>query len=73
MANQDLFYDMTKLGTAQEKQQHLITRVGDGGLKTVTVTVWSNGTPYNLTGLTPVFEGVKPDGEKLSTHAVQLY
>ncbi|PCF83019.1 phage baseplate upper protein [Staphylococcus delphini] len=65
MANQDLFYDITKLGTNQEKQQHLVTRVGDGGLKTVTVTVWSNGTPYNISGLTPVFEGVKPDGEKI--------
>lgn len=45
MANQDLFYDITKQGTSQEKQQYLVTRVGDGGLKTVTVTVWSNGTP----------------------------
>lgn len=65
MANQDLFYDITKQGTSQEKQQYLVTRVGDGGLKTVTVTVWSNGTPYNLHGLTPLFEGVKPDGEKI--------
>ncbi|HDT6637406.1 TPA: BppU family phage baseplate upper protein [Staphylococcus aureus] len=65
MANQDLFYDITKQGTSQEKQQYLVTRVGDGGLKTVTVTVWSNGTPYNLHGLTPVFEGIKPDGEKI--------
>ncbi|EJJ6363123.1 BppU family phage baseplate upper protein, partial [Staphylococcus pseudintermedius] len=65
MANQDLFYDITKQGTSQEKQQYLVTRVGDGGLKTVTITVWSNGTPYNLHGLTPVFEGVKPDGEKI--------
>lgn len=65
MANQDLFYDITKQGTEQEKQQHLISRVGDGGLKTVTVTVWSNGTPYNITGLTPVFEGVKPDGQRI--------
>ncbi|MCU5745912.1 BppU family phage baseplate upper protein [Staphylococcus sp. SQ8-PEA] len=65
MVNQDLFYDITKQGTLQEKQQYLVTRVGDGGLKTVTVTVWSNGTPYNLNGLTPVFEGVKSDGEKI--------
>nr|DAZ23503.1 MAG TPA: distal tail protein [Caudoviricetes sp.] len=65
MANQDLFYDITKQGTQQEKQQYLITRVGDGGLKTVTIVVWSNGYPYNLTGLTPVFEGVKPDGTKI--------
>lgn len=65
MANQDLFFDITKLGIEQEKQQYIVTRVGDGGLKAVTITVVSNGTPYNLTGLTPVFEGVKPDGTKI--------
>lgn len=74
MANQDLFFDITKQGSEQEKQQYLITRVGDGGLKTVTITVWSNGYPYNLTGLTPVFEGVKPDGERIidTTGAIVL-
>ncbi|WP_218696830.1 phage baseplate upper protein [Mammaliicoccus sciuri] len=65
MANQDLFFDITKQGTEQEKQQYIISRVGDGGLKAITITVWSNGRPYNLTDLTPVFEGVKPDGEKI--------
>lgn len=65
MANQDLFFDITKQGTEQEKQQYIISRVGDGGLKAITITVWSNGKPYNLTDLTPVFEGVKPDGEKI--------
>ena len=33
MANQDLFFDITKQGTEQEKQQYIISRVGDGGLK----------------------------------------
>lgn len=65
MANQDLFFDITKQGTEQEKQQYIVSRVGDGGLKAITITVWSNGRPYNLTGLTPVFEGVKPDGERI--------
>lgn len=65
MANQDLFFDITKLGTEQEQQQYIISRVGDGGLKAITITVYSNGRPYNLTGLTPVFEGVKPDGERI--------
>jgi hypothetical protein len=65
MANQDLFFDITKQGTEQEKQQYIVSRVGDGGLKAITITVWSNGRPYNLTDLTPVFEGVKPDGEKI--------
>ncbi|MDU6596661.1 MAG: phage baseplate upper protein, partial [Veillonella sp.] len=65
MANQDLFFDITKLGTEQEQQQYIVSRVGDGGLKAITITVYSNGRPYNLTGLTPVFEGVKPDGERI--------
>ena len=52
MANQDLFFDITKQGTEQEKQQYIISRVG-------------NGRPYNITDLTPVFEGVKPDGERI--------
>lgn len=65
MANQDLFFDITKQGNQQEKQQYIVSRVGDGGLKAITITVWSNGRPYNLTDLTPVFEGVKPDGEKI--------
>lgn len=65
MANQDLFFDITKQGTEQEKQQYIISRVGDGGLKAITITVYSNGRPYNITDLTPVFEGVKPDGERI--------
>lgn len=74
MANQDLFFDITKEGVEQEKQQYIISRVGDGGLKAITITVHSNGRPYNLTGLTPVFEGVKPDGEKIidTTGAIVL-
>lgn len=65
MSNQDLFFDITKQGTQQEKQQYIISRVGDGGLKAITISVYSNGRPYNLTDLTPVFEGVKPDGERI--------
>ncbi|HDV6056167.1 TPA: BppU family phage baseplate upper protein, partial [Staphylococcus pseudintermedius] len=65
MANQDLMFDITKQGVEQEKQQYIISRVGDGGLKAVTVKVLSNGTPYNLMGLTPVFEGVKSDDTRI--------
>ncbi|EIE3871441.1 phage baseplate upper protein [Staphylococcus pseudintermedius] len=65
MANQDLMFDITKQSVEQEKQQYIISRVGDGGLKAVTVKVLSNGTPYNLTGLTPVFEGVKSDDTRI--------
>lgn len=65
MTNQDLYFDITKTGIEQERQQYIINRVGDGGLKTVTVHVLSNGRPYNLTGLNPIFEGLKPDGTKI--------
>lgn len=65
MANQDLYFDITKTGIEQERQQYIINRVGDGGLKTVTVHVLSNGRPYNLTGLNPIFEGLKPDSTKI--------
>lgn len=62
MANQDLFFDITKVPELQVKQQAIYGRVGDGGLKAVTVKLVSNGPDYDLTGLAPVFEGVKPDG-----------
>lgn len=65
MANQELSFDITKLGNQQEKQQYIVSRVGDGGLKAITISVTSNGTPYNITDLTPIFEGVKPDGERI--------
>ena len=64
MANQELSFDITKLGNQQEKQQYIVSRVGDGGLKAITISVTSNGTPYNITDLTPIFEG-KPDGERI--------
>ena len=64
MANQELSFDITKLGNQQEKQQYIVSRVGDGGLKAITISVTSNGTPYNITDLTPIF-GVKPDGERI--------
>ena len=65
MANQELTFDITKLGTQQEKQQYIVSRVGDGGLKAITISVTSNGTPYNITDLEPIFEGIKPDGEHI--------
>lgn len=65
MANQDLVYDITKVPELQVKQQTLYARVGDGGLKAVTVRVLSNQADYNLTGLEPRFEGVKADGTRI--------
>ncbi|MBF7103923.1 phage baseplate upper protein [Pediococcus pentosaceus] len=65
MANQDLVYDITKVPELQVKQQTLYARVGDGGLKAVTVKVLSNQADYNLTGLEPRFEGVKADGTRI--------
>ncbi|HBO5952170.1 TPA: BppU family phage baseplate upper protein, partial [Pseudomonas aeruginosa] len=62
MANQDLVFDISKAHLEQINQQLIIGRVGDGGLKAVTVSVISNGTPYDLTGKTVSFEGLKPDG-----------
>ncbi|MCY8842474.1 phage baseplate upper protein [Bacillus atrophaeus] len=62
MANQDLVFDISKVHLEQINQQLIIGRVGDGGLKAVTVSVMSNGTPYDLTGKTVSFEGLKPDG-----------
>ncbi len=62
MANQDLLFDISKADLNQINQQVIIGRVGDGGLKAVTVTVISNGTPYDLTGKDVVFEGLKADG-----------
>ena len=37
MANQELVYDITKQPNLQPAQQAIYARVGDGGLKTVTV------------------------------------
>ncbi|EPM7558103.1 phage baseplate upper protein [Enterococcus faecium] len=65
MANQDLFFDITKAPQLQPKQQAIYGRVGDGGLKGVTVKLFSNGYDYDITGLNPVFEGVKPDGTRI--------
>lgn len=65
MANQDLVFDITKNEALQVPQQQLWGRVGDGGLKAVTVLIKQNDRNYNLTGLTPVFEGVKSDGTRI--------
>ncbi|TLQ05488.1 phage baseplate upper protein [Pediococcus stilesii] len=65
MANQDLAYDITKVPELQPRQQAIYGRVGDGGLKAVTVKVFSNHADYNLTGLSVRFEGVKADGTRI--------
>ncbi|MGR8773097.1 phage baseplate upper protein [Leuconostoc citreum] len=69
MANQDLVFDITKNLALQIPQQQLWGRVGDGGLKAVTVLVQQNNRNYNLTGLTPIFEGVKSDDTHIIDNA----
>lgn len=62
MANIDLVFDITKAPSLQPKQQAIYGRVGDGGLKAATIKLLSNGSDYNITGLNPIFEGLKADG-----------
>lgn len=65
MANQELFFEITKQEQLQIPQQYVTGRLGDGGLKAVTVKVLSNGVPYDLTGLAGKFLGLKPDGKRV--------
>lgn len=65
MANQELVYEITKQPNLQPAQQAIYARVGDGGLKIVTVQLKSNNYPYDLTGKNITFEGVKPDGTRI--------
>lgn len=65
MANQELVYEITKQQNLQPAQQAIYARVGDGGLKIVTVQLKSNNYPYDLTGKNVAFEGVKPDGTRI--------
>lgn len=65
MANQELVYEITKQQNLQPAQQAIYARVGDGGLKVVTVQLKSNNYPYDLTGKNVTFEGVKPDGTRI--------
>ncbi|RDG24832.1 phage baseplate upper protein [Lactiplantibacillus plantarum] len=65
MANQELVYDITKQPNLQPAQQAIYARVGDGGLKTVTVQLNANNYPYDLTGKNVNFEGVKADGTRI--------
>ena len=65
MANQELVYEITKQQNLQPAQQAIYARVGDGGLKIVTVQLKSNNYPYDLTGKNVSFEGVKPDGTRI--------
>lgn len=61
MANQILRFDVTKQRELQIPQT-VIGRVGDGGLKAVTLYLEGDGMPYNLTGINAVLEVYKPDG-----------
>ncbi|KAJ80426.1 protein of unknown function [Enterococcus faecalis] len=65
MANQELVFEITKQAEMQIPQQYVTGRLGDGGLKAVTVKVLSNQLPYDLTGLSGKFLGMKADGKRL--------
>lgn len=65
MANQELVFEITKQKELQKPQQYVTGRVGDGGLKAVTVKVLSNQLPYDLTGLSGKFLGMKPDDNRI--------
>ena len=56
MANQELSFDITKLGNQQESNNILLVGLETEGLKAITISVTSNGTPYNITDLTPILK-----------------
>lgn len=61
MANQVLRFDVTKQKELQVSQTLITGRVGDGGLKAVTLELLGGEQPYNLTGINIVLEVLKPD------------
>ncbi|KAA8718827.1 phage baseplate upper protein [Lactococcus garvieae subsp. garvieae] len=65
MANQELCFEITKQEQLQLPQQFVTGRLGEGGLKAVTVKVLSNQLPYDLTGLSGKFLGMKADGNRI--------
>lgn len=65
MANQELTYDLTKDKSMQPGQQAIYGRVGDGGLKAVTVKLTSHDRDYDLTGKWIRFMGMKADGNRI--------
>lgn len=65
MANQELTFDITKKTSLQPAQQTIYGRVGDGGLKAVTIKVLSDGSDYDLSGKWVRFMGMKADGTRI--------
>lgn len=65
MANQELTFDITKKTSLQPAQQAIYGRVGDGGLKAVTIKVLSNGGDYDLSGKWIRFMGMKADETRI--------
>lgn len=61
----DLYFDLNKNQTEQPSQQLITARVGDGGLRAITVKVTENGIDKNISGMTPVFEGLTADGHHI--------
>ncbi|MGK9299557.1 phage baseplate upper protein [Melissococcus plutonius] len=61
----DLYFDTNKNQTDQPSQQLITARVGDGGLRAITVKVTENGIDKNISGMTPAFEGFTSDGHHI--------
>lgn len=61
----DLYFDLNKKQTEQPSQQLITARVGDGGLRAITVKVTENGMDKNISGMTPIFEGLSADGHHI--------
>lgn len=65
MANQVLRFDVTKQKELQVSQLLVTGRVGDGGLKAVTLELFGEQQPYNLTGINVVLDVLKPDDQHI--------
>ncbi|MGK9296001.1 phage baseplate upper protein, partial [Melissococcus plutonius] len=61
----DLYFDLNKNQADQPSQQLITARVGDGGLRAITVKVTENGIDKNISGMNPVFDGLTADGHHI--------
>ncbi|MCV2498204.1 phage baseplate upper protein [Melissococcus plutonius] len=61
----DLYFDLNKNQVEQPSQQLITARVGDGGLRAITVKVTENGIDKNISGMHPVFDGLTADGHHI--------
>lgn len=61
----DLYFDLNKNQADQPSQQLITARVGDGGLRAITVKVTENGIDKNISGMNPIFDGLTADGHHI--------